>query len=190
MIIALVGESAVGKDYLMKKLVEEYDFISLMSYTTRAPREGEVNGIDYYFITNKEFHDLESKGLFAETDIYSGERYYGSLKEDYIANTNKVKVLTPNGVRQLRKHGVDNLFVVYITTSLDVKCKRYIEREKGLFNTEKLIELTRRTIADSEMFRGFEKEADLCIENKEDTKAEDLVALILDEIKKKEGESV
>ena len=57
MITIYFGKSASGKDYFLKKLIR-HKIQPIISYTTRPIRDNETNGIDYNFVTNKEFKDL------------------------------------------------------------------------------------------------------------------------------------
>ena len=58
LLIVLSGFSGAGKGTLVKKLISTYDHFSLsVSMTTRAPREGEVNGREYFFVSKEEFED-------------------------------------------------------------------------------------------------------------------------------------
>ena len=52
--VILVGKAAAGKDH-MRKVMESRGFIYGISFTTRPPREGEIHGKDYYFLTVEEF---------------------------------------------------------------------------------------------------------------------------------------
>lgn len=182
MIIILVGSSGTGKDTLAQHLVDRYGYKRVISYTTRKPREGEMDGIHYHFVSQDKFDSMKRNNQFIETDNYSGSRSYGSAYRDYCVDNNLVKILTPNGVRQLVKNRLrDNFFVVYLQSPLTVKCKRYIEREKKTFDIDKLIELTRRSIADEEMFRGFKDEADLIVDNDDTTTIEEIANVIINE---------
>ena len=101
MIIALLGASGSGKSTIEHELALHHGFKKIVSYTTRKPRDSEENGKDYNFIDNETFREALNRGLFAEYDEYSQNRLYGTLKSDY-TNGNKVVVLTPNGIRQLK----------------------------------------------------------------------------------------
>ena len=63
--IAIVGAAATGKDYLRKRMMDR-GFVYGVSCTTRLPREGEVHGKDYYYITTEEFDSKIERGEFAE----------------------------------------------------------------------------------------------------------------------------
>ena len=87
-IIVISAPSGTGKSTLIKKLLEKYNNIKLsVSCTTRQPREGEVNGVDYYFISQEDFDNKIKNNEFLE---YAGvyEKSYGTLKSE-IENKNK-----------------------------------------------------------------------------------------------------
>ena len=60
MIIVLIGASGSGKSSIEKILADNYGYEKITSYTTRSPRNGETNGVDYNFIDNKTFADMMS----------------------------------------------------------------------------------------------------------------------------------
>ena len=63
--IIIAGKGGSGKDYLVK-LLKEKDLTYSVSHTSRPPREGEFNGVDYYFITYDEAMKMTQKGEFYE----------------------------------------------------------------------------------------------------------------------------
>ena len=130
MIIVLIGASGSGKSLIEKELAEKHGYEKIVSYTTRKPRQGEVNGIDYHFISNEQFENALQQDLFAEYDEYSQKRLYGTVKSDYLSKGNKVIVLTPNGYRQIKsqKYINDDVFAVLVTSNLGTRIKRYIDR--------------------------------------------------------------
>ena len=77
--IILVGASASGKTVVAKDLAARYGYTKAITHTTRPKREGEINGVDYFFVTKKEFLDMESRGEFVETTWYNGN-FYGCSK--------------------------------------------------------------------------------------------------------------
>lgn len=168
MIVVLLGASGSGKSTIENILSEKYGYEKIVSYTTRPQRVGEANGKDYHFITNEIFKEALNKGLFAEYDEYSQERFYGTLKSDY-RKGNKVVVLTPNGLRQLRKTCKDDdIFTVYVDASLGTRVKRYIDRcGVNKFNFDDKNEIAARVERDFAMFLGLEKEVDLVVTNNE-----------------------
>ncbi|MCH5253782.1 MAG: guanylate kinase [Lachnospiraceae bacterium] len=77
------GFSGVGKGAIVKKLVESYDnYVVSISATTRAPRPGDTNGVDYFFLNKRVFEEKIAAGGFIEYAYYCGQ-YYGTPK-DYV----------------------------------------------------------------------------------------------------------
>ena len=79
--IILSSPSGVGKTTLTKKIQQKYQSFKIsVSHTTRSPRSNEINGIDYHFVSQKEFKSLIDKKEFYEyAKIF--ENYYGTLKK-------------------------------------------------------------------------------------------------------------
>ena len=182
MIIVLLGASSSGKSTIENQLSTQYGFEKIVSYTTRKPRDNEVNGKDYWFIDNGTFEESISRNLFAEYDEYTQNRLYGTLKSDYV-DGNKVVVLTPNGLRQLKKSCPnEDIFTVLVEASLGTRVKRYIDRcGVDKFNFDDKNEIASRVERDYSMFLGLEKEVDLVIHNDEGTNISDLVSDILNQ---------
>ena len=136
--IVITGKSSSGKDSLQNYLVSNYDFINLVSHTTRPPRPNESNGYDYYFINKEDFIDMNNKNLFVETREYKVNTengndvwYYGLSKSELDVTTilNKIVILDFKGMRELAEYvGRDNLFVVYLDCDLDTRIDRMIKR--------------------------------------------------------------
>lgn len=168
MIIALLGASGSGKSTIENILSKDFGYEKIISYTTRPQRIGEMNGRDYHFITNEAFKETLHKGLFAEYDEYSQERFYGTLKSDY-KKGNKVVVLTPNGLRQLKKNCPnDEIFSILVNANLGTRVKRYINRcGVDKFNFDDKNEIAARVERDFAMFLGLEREVDLVVDNSE-----------------------
>lgn len=180
MIIVLLGASGSGKSTIEKELSTHHGFNKIISYTTRQPRECEENGKDYWFIDNNTFIEILNRGLFAEYDEYSQNRLYGTLKSDYV-DGDKVVVLTPNGLRQLKKNCPnDDIFTVLVEASLGTRIKRYIDRQGvNKFNFDDAGEIFERINRDFGMFLGLEKEVDMVVHNDEGINIKDLVSDIL-----------
>jgi guanylate kinase len=81
-VFVITGPSGVGKGTLIAKLLERVEGLELsISATTRAPREGEVDGRDYHFLTPEEFDRRIAAEDFLEFATYSGNRY-GTLRSE------------------------------------------------------------------------------------------------------------
>lgn len=185
MIIALVGESGAGKSLIERKLCEKLGYEKMISYTTRPQRTGEMNGRDYHFIDNESFKEGIRKGLFAEYEEYSQGRLYGTAKVDFNSNTNKVTVLTPNGLRQLKRNcNMDNIVTIFVTANLGTRVKRYIDRcgvDKFSFSDKD--EISSRVERDFGMFLGIRDEVDLVVTNNEGTDINDIIQEIINYVK-------
>ena len=181
MIIVLLGASGSGKSTIEHELATHHGFEKIVSYTTRKPRENEENGKDYYFVDNDTFKEILNRDLFAEYDEYSQNRLYGTLKSDY-ADGNKVVVLTPNGLRQLKKNCPnDNIFTILVEANLGTRVKRYIDRcGVQKFNFDDKNEIAARVERDYGMFLGLDKEVDLVVHNDEGTDIENFVKTIME----------
>jgi len=75
--LVLCGPSGSGKSTLMRKLTEEFNsaFGFSVSHTTRQPRPGERDGIEYHFVTKEMFNKLVADGAFLEYATFSGNNY-------------------------------------------------------------------------------------------------------------------
>jgi guanylate kinase len=86
-VFVITGPSGVGKGTLIRTLRERVPELELsVSATTRNPRPGEVDGVDYQFLTDEEFERLVGEGAFVEHARYSGRRY-GTLRSELERHT-------------------------------------------------------------------------------------------------------
>ncbi|MBP5684496.1 MAG: hypothetical protein J6X02_04485 [Bacilli bacterium] len=74
--LVISGPSGAGKGLIINHLLGEGVFKKSVSFTTRKMREGEVNGLNYYFVSKDVFNELKNNGFFFETVEYGGN-YYG-----------------------------------------------------------------------------------------------------------------
>lgn len=83
-VLLLIGRSGSGKSYLERKLCQLYPtvFNRVVSFTTRAKRENEVDGVDYLFITTEKYRELKQKGSVIQEVRFAGN-VYGSLYQSY-----------------------------------------------------------------------------------------------------------
>ena len=91
MIYIITGPSGVGKNTIINELSNHLDFYFSVSHTTRPRRENEVNGKDYYFITEEEFENLIKNDQMIEYEQY-GDFYYGTSKEE-LSNNSSIIIL-------------------------------------------------------------------------------------------------
>ena len=156
--VILVGESASGKSTIEKILSEEYGFEKTISYTTRPPRGNEVNGVDYNFISLEEYTEKLNNGFFVEVGVYNGW-FYGTTKEQYKNNT--VCVLTPHGLRQIKKKLDKDLSI----TTFYINVPRRDRLIKILQRGDNIDEAIRRNQSDVGQYDGIEDEVDYVLKN-------------------------
>ena len=157
MIVVLVGESGSGKSTIEKLIEERYpSFSKIVAYTTRPPRAGETDGVDYHFITDEKFDVMKRNGQFLETAEYRGW-HYGSAIMDYCDSKNHIAVLTPHGYRSLKTR----FSPVCIYFDVDRRSRLIKLLERG----DDIDEAYRRSISDVGQFDGFADEADYVIKN-------------------------
>lgn len=157
--IILVGESGSGKSTIERILEEKYGYERTISYTTRPPRDGEKDGVDYYFISEDEFIEKFNSKYFVETGAYNGW-FYGTTKDQYRNNT--VCVLTPHGLRQISKNIKDNNI---IKISFYIKVPRRDRLIQMLERGDNIDEAIRRNQSDVGQFDGIEDEVSFVVEN-------------------------
>ncbi len=143
-LIVLSGPSGVGKDTVIKRLVELAPRIARpVAYTTRAPRPGERDGIEYSFLGREEFGARRTAGEFLETATVHGN-LYGTARErvERLRQEGRDVLLKIDvqGAAQLRSRQPDALFIFLAPPSREVLLQRLQQRE-----TESLAELATRT---------------------------------------------
>ncbi len=120
-LIVLSGPSGAGKTSIVRVLKEDPRIEFSVSATTRSPRPGEVDGVDYHFMAIEEFVARRDRGEFLEWAEYN-ERFYGTLRApvDQALRGGKHFVLEieVQGTQQLRDAGVEALFVFIVPPSL------------------------------------------------------------------------
>jgi guanylate kinase len=114
-LFVVTGPSGVGKGTLIKKLLERVPDLELsVSATTRPPRPGERDGVDYHFLSKQEFDRLLAEDRFMEHASYSGHRY-GTLVSEVEPRLERgagvVLEIEVQGARQIRTRMPDAVLV-------------------------------------------------------------------------------
>ncbi|MFX4251291.1 guanylate kinase [Aliarcobacter butzleri] len=152
-ILIISGPSGCGKSTLLKEVYKNIsDYYFSISTTTREPRIGEVNGVDYFFVSKEEFEEDIKKGNFLEYAKVH-DNYYGTSLKPIINALNEGKLvifdIDVQGHHLVRKKMNDSVTSVFITTpSLKVLEERLNNRnsdsleviEKRVKNAKKEIE--------------------------------------------------
>ena len=118
--LILSSPSGAGKTTITKKIQQKYQSFKIsVSHTTRKPRPNEIDGVDYFFVSDKEFKKLiEEKKFYEYAKIF--DNYYGTTKEniDKLILTNDIIFdIDWQGNKQLSNFKNLNLIKIYITTT-------------------------------------------------------------------------
>ncbi len=132
-IVVISGFSGVGKGTVVQRLMNDYDHYALsVSMTTRQPRENEVHGVNYYYVSNEEFEEMIARDGFLE---YAGyvDHYYGTPRafvEENIANgTDVILEIEVQGAMQIKKDHPESVLIFVTTPSAREMARRLIGRK-------------------------------------------------------------
>ena len=148
-LVILSSPSGVGKTTITKKIQQKYSSFKIsVFHTTRTHRSNEVEGVDYFFISDEKFMKLiEDKKFYEHAKIF--DNYYGTLKKSVDENLKENDILFDidwQGTKQLSSHKELNLLKIYlITDNKDELKKRLIKRNQ---NSSKEIEMRFKSFDD------------------------------------------
>ena len=133
LLIVLSGPSGVGKGTVRKEIFsqENTSFEYSISMTTRHPRVGEVDGVDYFFKSREEFENLIEQGKLLEYAEFVGN-YYGTpvdyVRETTLRGKDVFLEIEVEGAKQVREKFPDGLFIFLSTPSLSELKNRIVTR--------------------------------------------------------------
>ncbi|RFU24871.1 hypothetical protein B7463_g11467, partial [Scytalidium lignicola] len=139
--LVISGPSGVGKGTLCKLLFNRHPdtFAFSISHTTRSPRPGEQDGVDYYYVTKNEFKELIAKDGFIENAQF-GDNLYGTSKNTIKVQSAKGKVVVLDiemeGVKQIKKSDISARYVFIAPPSMEELEERL--RGRGTENEESI----------------------------------------------------
>lgn len=165
-IFIVSGPSGVGKGTVVKRVLERKDDIFLsVSCTTREPREGEIEGESYYYISKEEFEKRIADGYFIEWERYV-DNYYGTPKAPLIKaleeGKSSILEIEVNGAFAAKKTYPDAVLVFVAPPENEELKRRIMKRDEG--NPKALAALDKRIKRAKEEY-GFIKDYDYIIVN-------------------------
>ena len=132
LLIVISGPSGVGKDTVIRRLLElDPKLRYSVSYTTRPPRPGEIDGVDYRFVNREQFQRLIGEDALLEYATYDGH-LYGTpivpLDQARAAGYDIVLKIDVQGAEQVRKRALDALRIFLAPPNMDELLRRRTER--------------------------------------------------------------
>lgn len=157
-IYCVMGKSSSGKDTVYKKLKEQYkEFRLIVPYTTRPIREGEKDGVEYYFVDPEQFRAMKEDGKVIESRSYNtkcGIWTYFTADDGQIdlSAADYLLIGTLVSYQALREYlGEEAIVPVYLEVEDGLRLARALERERRQ-EKPKYAEMCRRFLADEEDF--------------------------------------
>lgn len=172
-LIVLTGKTASGKDTVMRKILSRSPHITrVVTTTSRPPRNGEINGQDYNFISREDFNRKAENGDFIEYVEYGGN-FYGTEKKE-ISNASGKDIIwriDPSRAGQIRdfiqsayspkqaEALLQKVVVIFINTDNQTILERL--KRRGISGGE----IQRRMEQDSEFYQNYKQNYDFIVEN-------------------------
>lgn len=160
-VVALYGKAGAGKDTVMQQVIKMAPNLchEIVSCTTRPPREGEVNGVNYHFLTVEEFtHKVLSGDMLEATEFR--EWFYGTALDALSAEQVNIGVFNTAGLEALFEDTRLEVLPVSVEASDKTRLMRQLNRETN----PDCEEICRRFFADKQDFKRFEAEIELDFE--------------------------
>ena len=154
-----MGKSASGKDTIYKKVKEQMpELKTIVIYTTRPIREGELNGREYHFVDDDKLKELQEAGKVIELREYNTVhgiwRYFTADDGQFDGDDNYIAIGTLESYVQLRDYfGEERLIPIYIEVEDGLRLERALARER-MQAKPRYEEMCRRFLADAADFSG------------------------------------
>ena len=156
-VFVISGASGVGKSTVLAEVMARRDdLLFSVSATTRAPRPGEQEAVNYYFISKETFFDMIEKDEFLEYDAHM-DNYYGTPKfqlEEKLARANVILDIEPNGAFAVRKSRPDAVLIFIAPPSMEELERRL--RGRGDTNEEQIRLRTQRVRGEMEQSKLYD----------------------------------
>lgn len=153
-IIAIMGEAGTGKDSLMQEILKlKPEFHEIISCTTRPKRQGEIEGVNYYYYTPEQFGDRVLHDEMLECTVFN-DWFYGTSYDSVRSDCINIGVFNPTGVESLLARPDVDVKVIRIVAEDKTRLIRQLNREEW----PDVREIVRRFNADWMDFDGIEED--------------------------------
>lgn len=158
MLVVISGFSGAGKGTLMKGLIQNYDFYSLsISATTRAPRPGEQEGREYFFVSKKEFLQMMQNGELLEYARYV-DNYYGTPKsyveQELAKGKDVILEIEMQGALKIKAKYPDSLLIFITPPSVDELIRRL--RNRGTETEDVIVKRLEKATMEAEGIEAYD----------------------------------
>ena len=130
-LIVFSAPSGCGKGTMLEEILKDKSFAISVSATTRAPREGEKDGVNYHFLTREDFEQRIADGKFIEHAEYC-QNLYGTLSSEVDGRLEKglnvILEIEPQGAMKIREKRPDALFIFIVPPSIGELRRRLKKR--------------------------------------------------------------
>ncbi len=175
-LFVISGASGVGKSTVLEKVMEARpDLRFSVSATTRAPRDNEVDGVHYYFITKEKFQNMIDNNEFLEYDAHM-ENFYGTPKaqlEEKLQKGSVILDIEPNGAFNVRRERPDAVLIFVAPPSLEELEKRL--RSRGDTSEEQIRVRQERVAWEMEQSKQYDY---IVVNDRVDTCAREILNII------------
>lgn len=151
-VVALFGKCAAGKDTIQNWLIQQDSNIKkIVSCTTRAPRDYEVDGVDYHFLSTLEFTQKVLDGSMLEAVSFR-DNFYGAAIDELDENKINIAVFELNGIHALLEDPRIDVMCIYIGATDKTRFLRALKRESN----PDVLKLCKRFIEEEKTFGEFD----------------------------------
>ena len=153
-IIAIMGEAGTGKDSLMQEILKlKPEFHEIISCTTRPKRQGEIEGVNYYYYTPEQFGDRVLHDEMLECTVFN-DWFYGTSYDSVRSDCINIGVFNPTGIESLLARPDVDVKVIRVVAEDKTRLIRQLNREEW----PDVREIVRRFNADWMDFDGIDQD--------------------------------
>ena len=157
LIIVISGPAGSGKGTVNAHLLKTGDFAYSVSATTRAPRPGEVDGVNYYFVSKDDFENRIADGRMLEYTEYCGN-YYGTPKEEALrvieGGKNLILEIEVEGAMNIKRTYPEAILIMLLPPSFSKQEERL--RGRGTETEEKILARLQRAHEEVELLPNYD----------------------------------